>query len=920
MAYVFVDEQKDRWEFVDEPAPEPEPKPEPKPDGMFGKIGAAGSRTGELLAEGTKDVARSVYGGRQAIAESAPGPATMESLTPAERGIYGPIISEATTKKGSPLTVEEQEGLVHSMRDMRVQDYVAGLEKKKQDPSLKADPSKAPKGWLQDFVYMTPQMISMMGANVVGGPMAGLGAIGLQIAGGTRDRLIEQGVEPERASMAGVANAMLQAPMEQLGVGKIMKVWKPQKAILQKARDVAEAMGTEWFTEFAQAVGPETIVNAWAKDPDMEELKKLGTWLDAAKQGAYEGTLTSPWALLGLASPGARTQQDAAGQQETGAAGEPTITPAQAVERETTRAAFQERFEFVDEEKPAEPTITPAQEEPADTQVYQSKSAKESADVFKAEMSVNQSMAARQGLRDRLKREQEPLPKRPTAYEVPISEDRIALEANREKYRQTPHDRAIETRGAAVRRKGSEEERRSIERATAKVYGEDFVRSYYDRIVSGKPLKNAEVAEIAREVDRPIKVVRDDLRELRDQYREYIQQFEPAETTETEKASAEEAPQQNRPGRRFSREEGSVRIRVEDLVPRGPQEDMEKLERGRKFMDAAEAGTGEPRRPIAVFQRGDGKFKVLEGNTTAHLLIERKADFAQAEIKKTLKQQNAKTIDDVYAQAEDALKDHTELTKTWAKENGGTARFRPEEIGAFKSKKRAAEKVEKKYGSADKLKDVLASTVSFESEDQVRAALKNIENDHRVMDVRNRFDQPLPTGYRDVLMTVELSNGHLAEVQLTTEKMFDAKEIGPGHKIYEVQRAVEAIEQDADAPIAAVNTAKKLNAELTMLSKSFYDGVYDSDANSRALSREQTSDVRTISAAYSGFIKMRLPPSIRKTLEALSGEATLTKGTPSESKNVSVTDSVIGKSPPFKPKVATNPKEVKKKKHASKAY
>jgi hypothetical protein len=163
------------------------------------------------------------------------------------------------------------------------------------------------KGYVQDFIKTAPQIGSQVVATVIGGPLAGIGLMGAQITGSTYENLVREGVEPERAFYAGVANALFQAPLEQIGVGKVMKVWKPQKTIIKKLKNIAAAAGTEWLTEFAQAY-PDLIVNVIAKNPDSTAVEKAEKIVDqlweATKQGAYEGTLTAPWALIGLAAPG----------------------------------------------------------------------------------------------------------------------------------------------------------------------------------------------------------------------------------------------------------------------------------------------------------------------------------------------------------------------------------------------------------------------------------------------------------------------------------------------------------------------------------------------------------------------------------------------------------------------------------------
>jgi len=57
--------------------------------------------------------------------------------------------------------------------------------------------------------------------------------------------------------------------------------------------------------------------------------------------------------------------------------------------------------------------------------------------------------------------------------------------------------------------------------------------------------------------------------------------------------------------------------------------------------------------------------------------------------------------------------------------------------------------------------------------------------------VKNRFEKPTPSGYRDIMMNITLPNGHIAEVQINTKPMVSAKE-RLGHPLYEKERAINA--------------------------------------------------------------------------------------------------------------------------------
>jgi hypothetical protein len=161
------------------------------------------------------------------------------------------------------------------------------------------------KGYVYDVVRMTPQVASQIGVSIAGGPVAGGMFMGTQIAGQTVDNLEKQGVDPERAWKAALANAFSQAPMEQLGIGKALKFWKPGKTASKALRAMVESGGTEFLTEWAQQY-PELAARIWAAGEGKDKWDLLNEftegWWEATKEGMYQGLVAAP---LGAAAGGA---------------------------------------------------------------------------------------------------------------------------------------------------------------------------------------------------------------------------------------------------------------------------------------------------------------------------------------------------------------------------------------------------------------------------------------------------------------------------------------------------------------------------------------------------------------------------------------------------------------------------------------
>ncbi|MCZ7376777.1 toxin glutamine deamidase domain-containing protein [Micromonospora sp. WMMC250] len=110
-----------------------------------------------------------------------------------------------------------------------------------------------------------------------------------------------------------------------------------------------------------------------------------------------------------------------------------------------------------------------------------------------------------------------------------------------------------------------------------------------------------------------------------------------------------------------------------------------------------------------------------------------------------------------------------------------------------KDRRRAEDKVDKHQGDSSKLLDLAAAKVEFRSLQDLYAALERLR-DHPAAVIRgydDRFISPRDSGYRDVQLVLQMSNGHLAEFRLHLEAL-DAVAVWE-HVLYEVRRDVEAL-------------------------------------------------------------------------------------------------------------------------------
>ncbi|WP_347288612.1 hypothetical protein [Bilophila wadsworthia] len=217
----------------------------------------------------------------------------------------GGFISGAARFLGNG-TFTDSEGNVHPYRSNLLDSFADRVEKNLSE-KRKADPARLQAeteigGYAQDVIRQIPQLGAQILATVGTGGLGGVSFMGSQIAGGQYLDLRERGVEADRAFKAGLANAALQAPLEQIGLGRFMNIFKATggRAI---AKRVLEGTGTEALTEYLQTY-PESATELWAL---LHEDEGAREWLDqfvaalpeTHREGLYSAAVAAPFGLLG---------------------------------------------------------------------------------------------------------------------------------------------------------------------------------------------------------------------------------------------------------------------------------------------------------------------------------------------------------------------------------------------------------------------------------------------------------------------------------------------------------------------------------------------------------------------------------------------------------------------------------------------
>ncbi|MGW4154479.1 toxin glutamine deamidase domain-containing protein [Micromonospora chersina] len=128
-------------------------------------------------------------------------------------------------------------------------------------------------------------------------------------------------------------------------------------------------------------------------------------------------------------------------------------------------------------------------------------------------------------------------------------------------------------------------------------------------------------------------------------------------------------------------------------------------------------------------------------------------------------------------------------------------RGRPGWRTAPKSRKRVQDKLVEYENDASRLKDLAGAKVQFDRLEDVYRALLKLDGDPGVviLDIKDRFTSPQSSGYRDVLLNLSLSNGHVGELRLHLTPVDGVAEWE--HALYEVRRDLDALAEVDGRPL-----------------------------------------------------------------------------------------------------------------------
>ena len=181
--------------------------------------------------------------------------------------------------------------------------------------------------------------------------------------------------------------------------------------------------------------------------------------------------------------------------------------------------------------------------------------------------------------------------------------------------------------------------------------------------------------------------------------------------------------------------------------------------------------------------------------------------------------QTSDNLDELMDAARVAKTEVDDITRGVADSTGGEALLAPiKSPGSVESKL-----MERGVSGPGDIVDYARSSVVYDNWEDVYRGFQELSERGEIVRVKDRFRNPAPGGYRDILVNVRTSNGHIAEIQLHYRPLLDAKN-GPGHPLYEQTRDIL---RRADAENRSLTVAEQTEVDrLTRLSEDLYGEIW----------------------------------------------------------------------------------------------
>ena len=228
------------------------------------------------------------------------GTAVINGLKGSVRGLFGAakaaVDANIEAHKGDKNVVKEYD---QSENISKALGYVTDEILKREE--VKADTAAGQLGYdlAENGIQLLVQLALTKGAGAAGAGMKTVHAIsmlynGANISGEQYLRLRKEGVNASRAAEAGLMNAVPQAVLEELPLGRLLKKMPAGSGLKAKIWEVTKRGLEEGVTEALQEF-PEQATDLWAKNPGASTAKLAEmwgeNWQQNLKEAGYSGLI-----------------------------------------------------------------------------------------------------------------------------------------------------------------------------------------------------------------------------------------------------------------------------------------------------------------------------------------------------------------------------------------------------------------------------------------------------------------------------------------------------------------------------------------------------------------------------------------------------------------------------------------------------
>ena len=303
------------WPYAQPQFPQ-QNQPQPQGPQIFATPTSGLERMGIRIQEGTRELGDSMANAVLGLVEGyakhlrrGMDAETAGAAEPSQGQGWLETIGRAITDSAQPVSQPDAQtaqtirsALVPVLENV-AEKYRSNLDAQQNTRNAPLAPAQnAVQRYTEDVVKMAPQMAAQALAFAGFGGMASTLFMGAQIGGQAYDEMRDKGVDADTALVASLADAAMQAPLEQLALEKALSVFKTS-GVWNAVKSIAGAAGTEFLTEWAQQY-PDEIAHIWAETTQKGQGIEQGfkTFVDRlgemTLEGMYQGAVAAPWGAL----------------------------------------------------------------------------------------------------------------------------------------------------------------------------------------------------------------------------------------------------------------------------------------------------------------------------------------------------------------------------------------------------------------------------------------------------------------------------------------------------------------------------------------------------------------------------------------------------------------------------------------------